>query len=42
MIEKEKNADEKDLYLFHVVDTSDEVVEIINTFYSKYLLRPNF
>lgn len=42
MIEREKNADEKDLYLFHVVDSSDEVVNIINTFYSKYLLRPNF
>jgi hypothetical protein len=42
VIEQEKNADEKDLALFHVVETSDEVVEIINEFYSKYLLRPNF
>ncbi len=42
MIKKEKNADKADLNLFHLVDTSDEVVEIINTFYSKYLLRPNF
>ena len=42
MIKKEKNADKSDLNLFHLVDTSDEVVEIINTFYSKYLLRPNF
>lgn len=42
MIKKEKNADKTDLNLFHLVDTSDEVVDIINTFYSKYLLRPNF
>lgn len=42
MIKKEKNADKGDLNLFHLVDTSEEVIEIINTFYSKYLLRPNF
>jgi uncharacterized protein (TIGR00730 family) len=28
--------------LFSVVDTADEAVEIIDNFYSKYLLRPNF
>jgi len=28
--------------LFSLVDTSDEAVEKINTFYSKYLLSPNF
>jgi|SRR6185312_2596737 len=42
MINEEKNADIGDLNLFHVVDTSDEVVDIINAFYSKYLLKPNF
>jgi uncharacterized protein (TIGR00730 family) len=42
MIKKEKNASKEDLHIFHVVDTSEEVIEIINTFYSKYLLRPNF
>ncbi len=42
MIEKEENADKNDLHLFHVVDTSDEVVKIIDDFYSKYLLKPNF
>jgi hypothetical protein len=42
MIAKEKNADEADLNIFNVVDTSEEVVEIINNFYSKYLLSPNF
>jgi len=33
---------EKDLGLFHVVDTSDEAVKIINEFYTQYLLKPNF
>ena len=42
MIKKEKNANKSDLNIFHVVDSSEEVVDIINTFYSKYLLRPNF
>ena len=31
-----------DLDLFHVADTADEVLEHINTFYSKYMLSPNF
>lgn len=33
---------EKDLSLFHVVDTTDEAVNIIVDFYGKYLLQPNF
>ncbi len=32
----------KDLDLFHLVDTSDEALKIINNFYSKYTLKPNF
>jgi uncharacterized protein (TIGR00730 family) len=32
----------KDLNLFHLVDTSDEALKIINDFYSKYTLKPNF
>tara|TARA_B110000503_G_scaffold131187_1_gene205426 strand:- start:1122 stop:1838 length:717 start_codon:yes stop_codon:yes gene_type:complete len=28
--------------LFHVVDTAEEVVQVIDTYYSKSLLRPNF
>jgi predicted Rossmann-fold nucleotide-binding protein len=31
-----------DMDLFHLVDDPDEAVEIINNFYSKYLLSPNF
>lgn len=36
------NVSESDLDLFHIVDTPDEVVEIINNFYNKHLLSPNF
>ena len=36
------NISPEDLDLFKVVDTSDEVVKIINDFYSKYNLKPNF
>ena len=32
----------EDLDLYQVVDTSDEVIKIINDFYSKYSLKPNF
>ncbi|MGB3592445.1 MAG: TIGR00730 family Rossman fold protein [Nonlabens sp.] len=31
-----------DIKLLHVVDTSDEAVDIINDFYKKYSLSPNF
>lgn len=42
MLEKERNINGDDLFLFSVVDSADEVVTIINEFYSKYLLKPNF
>lgn len=42
MLEKEHNVSPEDLNLFHVVDTADEAVKIINDFYSHYLLKPNF
>ncbi|MEP5131736.1 TIGR00730 family Rossman fold protein, partial [Nonlabens ulvanivorans] len=32
----------EDIDLLHVVDTSDEAVAIINEFYQKYDLSPNF
>ena len=38
----EGNIDKSDFELFHVVDTPDEAVAIINKFYKKYLLKPNF
>lgn len=42
MLEKERNVSPEDLSLFHVVDTADEAVKIINDFYLHYLLKPNF
>lgn len=40
LTEKYINAD--DLTLFKVVDTADEAVKVIDEFYSRYLLKPNF
>ena len=42
MLAKEHNVNEGDLALFHVVDSADEAVKIIDDFYSKYMLKPNF
>jgi hypothetical protein len=42
LLERERNISPSDLNLFHVVDTADEAVAIINTFYERYLLKPNF
>ena len=42
VLEKYKNASPKDIDLFSIVDTDDEVVEIINNFYNKHHLSPNF
>ncbi len=38
----EKMISEEDLDLFNVVDTPKEAVKVINDFYAKYLLSPNF
>lgn len=42
MLEEEKNVSPDDLNLFVVVDTADEAVAVINEFYSRYTLKPNF
>lgn len=42
VVMEEHNVSEKDLELFQLVDTADEAVEQINSFYSKYILSPNF
>ena len=42
MLCEEHNISEIDLNLFKIVDTADDAVAIINEFYSKYLLKPNF
>ena len=38
----EGNISPEDLDLISVVDTENEVLEVINTFYKKYSLTPNF
>ena len=42
MLNQNNNISEKDLDLFTVVDTADEVVDTINNFYKKHHLSPNF
>ncbi len=42
MLDEEHNISPQDLDIFTVVDTSDEAVELIDRFYSRYLLSPNF
>lgn len=42
MLEEESNISPEDLELFDVVDTADEAVDLIDKFYTKYLLSPNF
>ncbi|AXG74490.1 TIGR00730 family Rossman fold protein [Flavobacterium arcticum] len=42
MIEKYHNASPDDLNLIQIVDTEDEVLEVIENFYKKYNLSPNF
>lgn len=38
----EGNIKEEDLNLFKLVDTAEEAASLIDEFYSKYLLKPNF
>ncbi len=42
LLQANNNIHAEDLDIFHLVDTPEEAIEIINTFYSKYMLRPNF
>lgn len=42
LINKEKNASPEDMFLFSVVDNATDAVKVIDDFYSKYLLSPNF
>lgn len=39
---EEKMIHPEDLELFNVVDTAEDAVKVIDDFYSKYLLSPNF
>jgi uncharacterized protein (TIGR00730 family) len=38
----ENNVSEEDFELFHIVDDPQEAVDIIDDFYAKFLLSPNF
>lgn len=42
LLEKENNVSRSDLELFSIVDTADEAVEVIENFYNRYMLKPNF
>lgn len=42
LLEKNNNISAKDLDLIHMVDTADEVLDILNQFYKEYDLSPNF
>lgn len=42
LLSKFNNISATDLDLIHLVDTEDEVIEILDAFYNKYNLSPNF
>jgi hypothetical protein len=42
LIERENTVSPDDLDLIKIVDSEDDVVEILDTFYKKYNLQPNF
>ena len=42
MLNMESNISDGDLDLFHMVDTATEAVDVIDEFYNKYNLSPNF
>ncbi len=42
MLKQEKNINEEDLELINIVDSATDAVAVIDEFYSKYLLSPNF
>jgi uncharacterized protein (TIGR00730 family) len=42
LIEREHTVGPDDLNLIKIVDTADEVVDVLDNFYKKYNLKPNF
>ncbi|MDN3706423.1 TIGR00730 family Rossman fold protein [Myroides ceti] len=42
LLEKYSNISEHDMNLIKIVDSSDEVVNVLDNFYKKYNLSPNF
>jgi predicted Rossmann-fold nucleotide-binding protein len=42
MLGEEHNINPEDLNLINIVDNATDAVKVIDDFYSKYLLQPNF
>ena len=42
MLGQENNISPEDMYLFKVVDTAEEAVAIVDDFYSRHMMQPNF
>jgi len=42
MVNEYKTVSPEDLDLIDIVDTEDEVIDILDNFYRKYALSPNF
>ena len=42
LLDSHNNISKEDLNLLNIVDTEHEVIEILNDFYEKYNLEPNF
>ncbi len=42
LLKQEQNVNSEDLKLINLVDTAEEAVDVIDNFYSKYTLSPNF
>ncbi len=42
LLDKFGNISAKDIALIHLVDTPEEVIDVLNNFYEKYQLSPNF
>ena len=42
LLDKFNNISAKDLDLIHLVDSADEVIDILDNFYKDYGLSPNF
>ncbi len=42
MLHEEHNINAEDMDLIQLVDTADEAIQVIDDFYAKYMLKPNF
>jgi len=42
LLKQENNISEEDLNLFKIVDTADDAIKVIDDFYQRYMLKPNF